>query len=400
MFRNRFLELPKNHSFFLFGPRGVGKTTLVKKYFNDDTCLIFDLLGSRYEDKFSRNPDELKDIVLALPKEKTHIVIDEVQKVPKLLDVVHQLIESTDKYFILTGSSARKLKRGGANMLAGRAFVYHLHPLSVFELEEGFLLDERLQWGMLPKIIEYSQDSFKRKYLQTYAHSYLKEEVWEEQLIKSLPPFRRFLEIAAQMNGKIINYSKIARDVGVDHKTVEKYYSILEDTMLGFLLEGFHHSLRKRMSTQPKFYFFDTGVTRALSRRLSIPYEPGNTAYGDAFEHFVILECLKLCSCFFEEYRFSYIHTKDDVEIDLVVERPGQPLLLIEIKSTSNITKDAIASLWHFTKDMPDSEAVCFSNDSLEKKWEHVQAMHWIEGIKRYFINLPSRPIRFSQDRP
>ena len=271
-------------------------------------------------------------------------------------------------------------------MLAGRAFVYHLHPLSVFELDEGFNLEERLQWGMLPKIIEYKQDNFRRKYLQTYAHTYLKEEVWEEQFVKDLDPFRRFLEVAAQMNGKIINYSTIASDVGVDHKTVENYYSILEDTMLGFLLEGFQHSFRKRLSTKPKFYFFDTGITRALSRRLSIPYVPGNTAYGDVFEHFVILECLKLSSYFYEEYRFSYLRTKDDVEVDLIVERPGQNLLFIEIKSTSNITKEAISSFWHLTKDFPGCEAVCFSNDPFEKKWDHVRAIPWLEGLKRYFL--------------
>jgi predicted AAA+ superfamily ATPase len=275
-------------------------------------------------------------------------------------------------------------------MLAGRAFVYHLHPLSYLEMEEDFLLNERLQWGMLPKIAEYNEDHFKRKYLETYAHTYLKEEVWEEQLVKNLDPFRKFLEVAAQMNGKIINYSKIAQDVGVEHKTVEKYYHILEDTMLGFLLNGFQHSFRKRLSTKPKFYFFDTGVTRALSRRLTIPYEPGNTAYGDAFEHFVILECLKLSSYYFEEYRFCYLRTKDDVEVDLVVERPGQDFLFIEIKSTSNISKDAISSFWHITKDFPNCEAVCFSNDPYEKKWDHVRAIPWQEGVKRYFSNASS----------
>ncbi len=258
--------------------------------------------------------------------------------------------------------------------------------MSIFELNENFSLEEHLQWGMLPKIVEYKQDHFRRKYLQTYAHTYLKEEVWEEQFIRELDPFRKFLEVAAQMNGKIINYSNIAKDVGVEHKTVENYYTILEDTMLGFLLEGFQHSFRKRLSSKPKFYFFDTGVTRSLSRRLSIPYEAGNTAYGDVFEHFVILECLKLSSYFLDEYRFSYLRTKDDVEVDLIVERPGQPFLFIEIKSTSNISKDAIFSFWHITKDFPNCEAICLSNDPLEKKWDHVRAIPWKEGLRRYFM--------------
>lgn len=387
MFRERFLQLPQDHSFFLLGPRGAGKSTLIRHQFNPESCIIFDLLEAKFEEKFSRNPDELKDIVLALPKEKTHVIIDEIQKIPKLLDVVHQLIESTDKHFVLTGSSARKLKRGGANMLAGRAFVYHLHPLTVFELGDEFSLDERLSWGMLPKIVDYKQESFRKKYLQTYAHTYLKEEIWEEHFIRELDPFRKFLEVAAQMNGKIINYSNIAKDVGVDHKTVEKYYTLLEDTMLGFMLEGFQHSFRKRLSTKPKFYFFDTGPTRALSRRLSIPLQPGNSAYGDAFEHFVILECLKLCSYFFEEYRFAYLKTVADVEVDLVVERPGLPYLFIEIKSTSHITKESISSFWHLTEEFPNCEAICLSNDPYEKKWDHVRAIPWKEGLKRYFMN-------------
>lgn len=384
-FRSRLLSLPDDHSFFLFGPRGVGKSTLIKKFFDHRSSLFLDLLVTSVEDRFQRNPGELKDIVQALPEEKKYVVIDEIQKVPALLDLVHLLIESTDKIFILTGSSARKLKAGGANLLAGRAFVYHLHPLSVLELEEGFQLDACLEWGMLPKVIDYQNDLYRKKYLQTYAHTYLKEEVWEEQYVRDLAPFRKFLEVAAQMNGKIINYANIAADVGVDPKTIEKYYSILEDTMLGFFLTGFQHSFRKRLSSKPKFYFFDTGVTRALSRRMAIPYSIRTTAYGDAFEHFVLLECLKLSSYFHEEFRFSYLRTKDDVEVDLIVDRPGLAPLFIEVKSSSQVSKNSLLSFWHITKDFPDCEAVCFSNDPYEKKWDHVHSIPWYEGLKRYF---------------
>lgn len=162
----------------------------------------------------------------------------------------------------------------------------HLYPFSFFEVEEQFDLEEALQWGLMPKMFEYSDKDVKKQYLQTYAHTYLKEEVWEEHFVKDLELFRRFLEVAAQMNGKIINYANIARDVGVDEKTVKSYYAILEDTLIGFFLDGFEHSFRKRLSTKPKLYFFDMGVTRALGRLLSLPLRASTPAYGEAFEHY------------------------------------------------------------------------------------------------------------------
>lgn len=381
----RMIKLFKNNSCFLFGPRGVGKSTLVKYIFLESFSVNFSLLKVEIRERFLRNPDELSQVVKALPAHITHIVIDEIQKVPKLLDVVHDLIESTDKYFIMTGSSARKLKAGGANLLAGRALVHSLHPFSVFEIEERFDLEGALQWGLLPKIFEYSDDDIKIRYLQSYAHTYLKEEIWEEQIIKDLEPFRRFLEVAAQMNGKIINYSNISRDVGINDKTVKSYYAILEDTLIGFFLEGYKHSFRKRLLTKPKFYFFDPGITRALARMLSVPIIPKTSAYGEAFEHFIILECLKLRDEFYSEYRFSYLQTKDDVEIDLVVERPGQPILLIEIKSTTHVTQETISSFIHLIRDFGTCEAVCFCDDPLEKMIDNVRVLPWKTGLKRYF---------------
>ena len=175
--------------------------------------------------------------------------------------------------------------------MAGRAFVYHLYPFSYLEITTPTSLKEYLSWGMLPKIMEYSTIEKKQRYLEAYTHTYLKEEIWAEQFIRELAPFRRFLEIAAQSNGKLINFSNIARDVGVADQTIQKYYSILEDTLLGFFLEPFHHSFRKRLSKTPKFYFFDPGVVRALTLQLNIPITPSTSYYGELFEHFVILQC-------------------------------------------------------------------------------------------------------------
>lgn len=381
----RLRKLSHKHSFFLFGPRGAGKTSLLRERFEESRCLWLDLLDVSVENRFSRNPTDLYAIVKALPKEVVFVVIDEIQKVPKLLDEAHRLIEETDKVFILTGSSARKLKRGGANLLAGRAFVYHLYPLSCFELENQFNLENALQWGTLPKIFSLSDDSEKNEFLRSYADTYLKEEIWSEQTVRKLEPFRRFLEVAAQCNGKIINYANIARDVGVDDKTIKEYFCILEDTLIGFFLEPFHNSFRKRLVEKPKFYFFDPGVVRCLSRRLSVPLTPKTAAYGEAFEHFILLEFLRLKSYFQPDYRFSFIRTTSDVEIDLVVERPGKPLLCVEIKSSDTISSSDINSFIKITKDIPDCESIVLSQDRFMKKFDHVTCYPWKQGLEECF---------------
>jgi predicted AAA+ superfamily ATPase len=214
------LNISKKQSFFLFGPRGTGKTTLLKSVFTDnsssDEVIRIDLLDDELFDLYLRNPARLKNEIDALKKKPSLVIIDEVQRLPRILTTIHKMIEEDGVVLALTGSSARKLKRGAANLLAGRAFLYSLFPLSCFELEEAFDLDQVLRYGSLPKIFQFERDSDKEKFLKTYALTYLKEEIVAEQITRKLEPFREFLEIAAQMNGKIINYASIARDVGVD----------------------------------------------------------------------------------------------------------------------------------------------------------------------------------------
>lgn len=381
----RLIKLPNDENFFLFGPRGAGKTTLLKNLAWFENTLYINLLRAKEEQQFSRDPDSLETIVNALPPLTTHIIIDEIQKVPKLLDVVHHLIESTNIKFILTGSSARKLKHGGANLLAGRAFVYDLHPFTYLEIDSHYPLNDLLRWGMLPKIFEYDTADKKQKFLEAYTNTYLKEEVWIEQFIRELDPFRHFLEVAAQANGKIINFSNIARDVGVGVHLVQKYFSILEDTLLGFFLNSFQHSFRKRLSKSPKFYFFDTGVVRTLAGRISIPLNDSNSAYGEIFEHFVITQCKYLASYFNPEYKFSYLKTKDDAEIDLIVERPGQDILFIEIKSSQNVQSQQLTTLKQLGNDFGSCELVCFSRDTFAKKLDGITVYPWDQGIKHFF---------------
>jgi len=383
----RLLKLPNEHSLFLFGARNTGKSTLIKEMYADFSIII-DLLKKKTEARFSRNPDDLYDIVMELPETTTHVIIDEVQKNPKLLDVVHDLMGATKKYFIMTGSSARKLKQGGANLLAGRAFVYHMYPLTFIELGDTFKLDHALQWGTLPEIFTLENDEMKKEFLYAYAHTYLKEEIWNEHFIRDLDPFRRFLEVVAQCNGKLINFSNIARDVGVSDKTIKSYYAILEDTLIGFFLEPYHDSFRKRLSHQPKFYLFDLGVTRALAFLTDVKLVRKTSAYGNAFEHFIILECIRLSSYHRLPYKFSYLRTQDDVEIDLIVERPGKGLLCIEIKSSEEIIRENISSFITITKDIINSEAICICNDEYMKKIDHVLVLPWRIALQKYFTVL------------
>lgn len=381
----RILTLPLHRSFFLFGARNTGKSTLIRQIFTTEFVLSINLLNPDEEERFSTDPSDLQRIVDALPDNITHVVIDEIQKIPKLLDVVHNLIENTKKIFVMTGSSARKLKHGGANLLAGRAFVYNLYPFTFTELGERFELHRSLRYGMLPRAALSETDEEAQQFLRAYAQTYLKEEIWSEQFIRNLDPFRRFLEVSAQCNGKIINYGNIARDVGVDSKTIKNYFSILEDTLLGFFLEPFHHSFRKRLSQKPKFYYFDLGVCNALSKTLTLEIKPRTSFYGEQFEHFIILECLKMASYYYPDYSFSYLRTKDDAEIDLIVERPGLPILMIEIKSSDMIQTEDISSFIQITNDFGECEAICLSQDKFQKQIKHVKVFPWEKGILKYF---------------
>ena len=363
----RLLSLPTDENLLLFGARSTGKTTLLRHMPLYQNAVVVNLLKGDVERLFRNNPDALFDVVRGMTALQTHVIIDEIQKVPKLLDIVHELIESTDKKYILTGSSARKLKRGGANLLAGRAFVYHLFPFNYFEVEDKFILNDNLRWGMLPKIFFFGTNEKKNRYLDAYTKTYLKEEIWGEHEVRQLEPFRNFLEVAAQSNGKMLNYSNIARDIGCSYNTVKEYFNILEDTLLGFYLNPYQHSFRKRLSKIPKFYFFDMGIVRSLQGLASVPLMEQTSLYGEVFEHFIILQCQQLNHYYFRDYRFSYLATKDGAEIDLVVERPGQKILFIEIKSCKNVELRHLRTLKNMASDYGDCEIACFSQDPFIK---------------------------------
>lgn len=386
---NRLLKLNRRNSILLFGPRGTGKTTLIREHLkNSKEVLWVDLLKPELEEEYLKDPGLLRERILA--KNPRVVVIDEVQKVPALLSVAHEIIEKIGTRFVLTGSSARKLKRQGADLLAGRAFSYHLDALSSYELDKRFNLTEALEYGFLPKIYfpNPSKPGFKWfseekiKYLQTYARTYLNEEILLEQQVRKVQPFRTFLEVAAQMNGKVIEYSNIAKDVGVDPKTVMEYFMILEDTLIGFMLQPYHKSLRKRQGKKPKFYLFDTGVKRALERTLSVKLLHQTGAYGEAFEHFIILELRKIAQTIDPDIKFSFFRTRDGTqEVDLILEIPGEKPVLIEIKSSRKVSDKEIGKLLVFRHDFPGSKFYILCQESSSRLVNGIKIMPWQEGI-------------------
>jgi predicted AAA+ superfamily ATPase len=348
-----------------------------------------DLLNERQAVRFSRNPAQLKDEILQnSPDSHTKegfVVIDEVQRVPGILNEVHRLIEdpkfSKKIKFALTGSSARKLKRGGANLLAGRALLNYLHPLTYRELSDDFDLSSALHWGTLPRVVTAKTDLEKEEILSSYFSIYLKEEIKEEQVVRKIDPFIRFLEVAAQVNGKLINCAKIGRECLVDEVAVKRYFQILEDTLLGFFLQPYHVSFRKRQSHQPKFYLFDLGVKRIIDNTIRVKLVPQTYAFGEAFEHFIILEFIRLNDYLRKRYRFSYFRSRDDSEIDLIIERPGQPLALVEIKSTQSPDKIEISRFARLAAEFKGAEAFILCRSESKKLVDGVQILPWQKGL-------------------
>ncbi len=378
---HRIIKISESQSFFIFGARGTGKSTYLKNQFPHSFHYI-NLLEDKWESRYLKSADLLPQDLLALDPQPKWVVIDEVQKVPKLLDIVHNLIESKNYKFILTGSSARKLKRGMANLLAGRAFNYHMFPFTHLELKEKFNLDFVLQWGALPKVFSLSEED-RNEYLRSYCQTYLKEEILQEQIVRNGLAFRDFLEVSAQENGKSLNFSKIARDIGVDTKTAQSYFQILEDTLLGFFLPAFHRSKRKSTKLQPKFYLFDLGVKKALEKSLQQKVVHGTSTYGHAFEHFLICEIYRLNEYYRLDYGISHYQTSAGGEIDLILHR-GRKVIGIEIKSTTTIDSIEVQGLARVAKGIPCSEVYYLSQDNISSKIDGVHCLHYMDFFKLF----------------
>lgn len=380
----RVCKLSKSQSFFLFGPRGSGKSTLLREHFRGLDSLWIDLLDQRPEFELSQNPDHL--LRMWEQKRPSWIVVDEVQKIPRLLDVVHRGIEQHRIKFALTGSSSRKLKRNSANLLGGRAASFSLSPFSSVELGRDFALEKALSFGLLPRLwSEGLSEEDATRALYSYVQTYLKEEVAAEQLVRNLDPFRRFLVSAAQSNSKIINYSKIERDSGVSPSQGGRHFEILCDTLIGQYLEPFRQSVRKRQSRKSKFYFFDTGVIRALRNLAGESLASSTYEYGELFETFLINEFFKLSESLEKRWSLSYLKTKDDAEIDLIIEKPRGKPILVEIKSSTSISEEDISKFSKISRDFVGSDRFILANITRGSIKQDIQCLPWQAGLKTIF---------------
>ena len=322
---HRYLPAPSS-SIFLLGPRGTGKSTWIHQNFPE--APLYDLLNTRESLRLSKDPAQLFQ-ELAVVAAESWVVIDEIQKVPALLDEVHRLIEKKSLTFVLCGSSARKLKQSGVNLLAGRARSMEMFPLVSAEVNDQLALDRVCSYGMLP--VAYT-DPEPQTYLRSYAETYLQEEIKAEALTRDIGGFARFLEVASRQNGQVTNVSNISRDALVARQTVQGFFDILCDTLIGFWLKAWKLKRATKQLAHPKFYFFDSGVARALSGRL--PYPPSPEETGPLFETFIINEIRAYLSYSKLHYPIFFWSSPEGVEVDLFCETQ-KGFVALEIKSTS-----------------------------------------------------------------
>jgi uncharacterized protein len=341
----------ENESVFLWGARQTGKSTLLKNLFPN--ARYIDLLKSEDFERFSRRPALLRE-ELDVVVENEIIIIDEIQKIPQLLDEVHWLIVNRNFRFILSGSSARKLKRSGANLLGGRAISNKLFPLVSAEIPD-FNLIRAVNNGMLPR--HYAIENAQKR-LQAYIGDYLQEEIRAEALIRNLSSFTRFLEVAALTSGEMVNYLNIASDCGVSSPTIKEYFSILEETLIGYMIPAFTEKSKRRIVQAPRFYYFDVGIVNYLLKRRSL--QPGSADFGKAFEHLIIQEIIAYLSYSENDSQLSYWRTSSGYEVDAVI---GKAKVAIEIKSSKEVQPKHTKGLKAFKEDFPEVRLIIVSLD-------------------------------------
>ncbi len=368
------IVLPNRQSAFLWGPRKTGKSTYLNEKFPHS--IIYNFLQTDLFFEYSKKPALLRERLLARSDEALNypVILDEVQKVPQILDEVHWLIENKGFCFILCGSSARKLKRGKANLLGGRAWRYEMFPLVTPELDDWNLL-RVLNHGLIPD--HYLKKNYK-KTLRAYTQDYIKEEVFDEGLTRNIPAFSRFFDSMAYSHGQLTNYSNIARDCGVDSKTVKEYYQILVDTLLGTMVEPFKRRQNRQVITRAaKFYLFDVGVAGAITKQ-HIEEEKGEL-FGKAFEHFILMEIAAYNSYNEIDYKINFWRTKSGMEVDFVL---GGGEVAIEVKGADRIEKKDLRPLNAFIDEYSPRKAVVVCNEREERVHGKIQIMPYRNFLK------------------
>ena len=364
------IESKLDEGMFLFGARQTGKSTLLKERFKG--AIYYDLLNPAVRKALKLSPNSLWE-ALQDKTAGTLVIIDEIQKVPELLDVVHSLMVDRGLFFILSGSSARKLKRSGANTLGGRAIPETLYPLVWPEVTD-FQIDRAVQNGMIPRhyIVE---DATKR--LSGYVKIYLDEEIKEEGEVRELDAFERFMEVAAISDGEMLNYSNIASDCGVSAKTVKSYFQILYDTLIGYEIPAFRKEIKRKVVQAPKFYYFDVGLANYLMGRTSL--KRGTDDYGHAFEHYVMQEIIAYKGYYEKRDTISYWHTYDQKEVDAVI---GDAKVAIEIKSSEHIETKHKKGLKAFHDEHPDCRLILVSLDPITRKSGDQELIYVLDFLK------------------
>lgn len=359
-------ELVKHKSLFLFGPRSTGKSTLLRHDFEPQA--IINLLRSQIYLTLAEHPGSLRDMAVEIGRQSPVVVIDEIQKLPGLLDEVHDLIETTNLHFILTGSSARKLRSGGVNLLAGRAWQTRLFPLTTAELPD-FDLNRYLLYGGLPQVWT-SQEPEEE--LDAYVTTYLAEEIKAEGLVQNLSHFARFLKVAALANAEQVNFANLSRDTGVAVTTIRAWFDILSDTFTGFVLEPLRDGTKRKAVATSKFYFFDIGVARHIAGYSSI--DRGTTEFGKAFEHFIAVELRAWIDYTRRHEILAYWRTTGGQEVDFVV---GQSLA-VEVKAANRVNDRDLKGLRALREEGLVSTYILVSLDEADRQTpDGIRLLHW-----------------------
>ncbi|MBI5123637.1 ATP-binding protein [Candidatus Roizmanbacteria bacterium] len=375
---SRLLKPPRDKSFFLFGPRATGKTTWVRTLFPN--ALYIDLLESELFNSLLANPGRLENLI-----PKVHgdwIIIDEIQRIPELLNEVHRLIENQHLKFILTGSSARKLRKKGHNLLGGRALTFFMHPLTAEELKDDFKVENLLLFGSLPSIY---QEPDKKKYLRGYVTAYLEEEIKQEGLTRNLGAFSRFLEIASYSQGSVLNISEVAREAAIERKVIENYFSILEDLLIGYRIYPFSKRAKRRLITHPKFYFFDVGIYRTI--RPTGPLDMPEMIDGVALETLLFQELLAANDYYDLGYKIYYYRTTDGAEVDFVLYGE-KGIKAFEVKRAGRINSSMFRGLKKFLKDYPSAKTYFLYGGSRTMREGEIEIIPLKEAIKNLKIIL------------
>lgn len=365
-------QLLSKKSFFLFGPRSTGKSFLVHKELRDHAH-VYSLLDNALYLRLQRDPSAIRRIITAEKEPKTLIVIDEIQKIPALLSEVHLLLEQGQYRFLLTGSSARKLRQEGVDLLAGRAWTAHLFPLTWHEIPD-FALDRYLMFGGLPQVYP-SQDP--QEELGAYISTYMKEEIMAEGLVRKLPPFSRFLEVAALSNGQILNYANMGRDAEVSPSTIREYVSVLEDTLLAFHVPAWTKSLKRKATTKAKLYFFDTGVTHWLAGTKHV--DRNSSLYGASFEQFIAMELRAYLSYRRIRDELRYWQSTSGFEVNFLIGNE----LAIEVKATNKMTTKHLKGVKALRDEAHMRRYMVVSQDPINQEHDDILALHWEEFLQR-----------------